>query len=271
MPLRTLCLRPDPLELVKVVHHMLRHPVTLPVRAASSSGYHLRPHSRVRGRPSPRPMLRSATSVLRRRPAPHAPRPTGPGSGFPMAMSYLQGRWLVYVLSWLHTRPVSLRPSGARSSHGYMPQMASVPRARMPSRCGNDAILQRERAYAGPFSPVGRPVRSGARRPVVEPGTVLSGRGPQVHRAVVILDGSRLPLLLGICHPEVVVEVAAERRRPGETPAHPLLVRLQFRQRSPRYHAERDVVMGEVNDGAVKAVRDRRAARAPGRVSQART
>jgi hypothetical protein len=31
---------------------------------------------------------------------------------------------------------------------------------------------------------------------------------------------------------EVVVEVAVERRRPREAPAHPLLVRLQLRERS---------------------------------------
>ncbi len=65
---------------------------------------------------------------------------------------------------------------------------------------------------------------------------------------------------------EVVVEVAAERRRPGEAPAHPPLVSLQFRERSPRHRAERDVVIGEVDDGAVEAVRDRRAGPAPCRV-----
>src|SRR5712691_6937780 len=96
----------------------------------------------------------------------------------------------------------------------------------------DDAILERERAHAGPFSPVRRPVRSTARRPFVEPGTVLSGRGPQVHRAEVVLDGSRLPLLLGVRHLEVVVKVAAGRRRPREAPAHPPLVRLQCIQRS---------------------------------------
>src|SRR5229473_3359054 len=131
----------------------------------------------------------------------------------------------------------------------------------------DDAILERERAHAGPFSPVGRPVRSNARRELGDKGTLLAAfRQPQVHRAEVVLDGSRLPLLLGVRHLEVVVEVAVERRRPGEAPAHPPLVRVQFRERSPRPRAERDVVIREVDDGAVEAVRDRRAGRTPCRV-----
>src|ERR1019366_8348597 len=42
------------------------------------------------------------------------------------------------------------------------------------------------------------PVRSDdARCELVEPGTVLTGWRPEVRRAEVVLDGSRLPLLLG--------------------------------------------------------------------------
>src|SRR5229473_3555222 len=131
----------------------------------------------------------------------------------------------------------------------------------------HDAILERERAHAGPFPPVRRPVRpDDARCELIEPGTVLTGWRPEVRPAEVVLDRSRLPLLLGDRRLEVVVEVAAGRRRPGEAPAHPPLVRLQFRQRSPRHRAERDVVIREVHDGAVEAVRDRRAGRTPCRV-----
>src|SRR5216684_4306568 len=128
----------------------------------------------------------------------------------------------------------------------------------------DDAVLERERAHAGPFSPVRRPVRSNARRDLGEPGILLAAlRRPKVHRAEVVLDGSRLPLLLGDRSLEVVVEVAVERRSPGEAPAHPPLVRLQFRERSPRHRAERDVVIREVDNGAVEAVRDRRAGWTP--------
>src|SRR6266568_1137126 len=147
--------------------------------------------------------------------------------------------------------------------------LVHAPQAVQPARVRrvgvvDDAILERERAHAGSFSPVGRPVRADdARCELVEPGTVLTGRRPEVRRLEVVLDCSRLPLLLGDRRLEVVVEVAAGRRRPGEAPAHPPLVGLQFRERSPRHPAERNVVVGEVDDGAVEAVRDRRAGRAP--------
>src|SRR2546425_10169440 len=128
--------------------------------------------------------------------------------------------------------------------------LVHAPEAVQPARVRRvgvvyDAILERERAHAGPFSPVRRPVRSDdARCELVEPGTVLTGWRPKVRPAEVVLDGSRLPLLLRMRRLEVVVEVAAGRRRPGEAPAHPPLVRLQFRDRSPRHRAQRDVVIG---------------------------
>src|SRR5258708_33287515 len=91
-------------------------------------------------------------------------------------------------------------------------------------------------------------------------------RQPQVDRTEVVLDGSRLPLLLGDRRLEVVVEVVVERRRPGEAPAHAPLVRLQFRERSSRHRAECDVVIREVDDGPVDPVRDGGAGRTPCRV-----
>src|SRR5205823_12551186 len=65
---------------------------------------------------------------------------------------------------------------------------------------------------------------------------------------------------------EVVVEVAVERRCPGAPPTHPLLVRLELRERRPRHDVERHVVIREVDDGAVEPVRDRGAGRAACRV-----
>src|SRR5258707_8080242 len=77
-----------------------------------------------------------------------------------------------------------------------------------------DAILERERAHAGPFSPVRRPVRSNARRDCGDEGILLGVlRHPKVHRAEVVLDCSRLPLLFADCGLEVVVEVALKRGR----------------------------------------------------------
>ncbi len=63
----------------------------------------------------------------------------------------------------------------------------------------DDAIFERERAHAGSFSPVRLPVRSNdARCELVQPGTVLAGWRPKGRPAEVVLDGSRLPLLLGV-------------------------------------------------------------------------
>src|SRR5439155_19550658 len=83
---------------------------------------------------------------------------------------------------------------------------------------------------------------------------------------VVVFDGPLALLLLGERDVEVEVEVPAERGRPGEAPAHPLLVCLQFRERSPRHRRKRDVVVGQVDDEAVEPVCDRRAGRTPRRV-----
>src|SRR5687767_6393292 len=65
---------------------------------------------------------------------------------------------------------------------------------------------------------------------------------------------------------EVVVEVAPERRRPGEGPTHPAVEGLQFRDRRTRHRREGDVMVGQVNHGAVEAVGNRRTGRTAGRV-----
>src|SRR5438046_5463106 len=65
---------------------------------------------------------------------------------------------------------------------------------------------------------------------------------------------------------EVVVESVAGRGRPGKRPPHPPLVRLQLRERRPRHRCQRDVVVRQVDDGAVETVRDRRAGRTSRRV-----
>jgi len=81
----------------------------------------------------------------------------------------------------------------------------------------------------------------------------------------VVFDALAL-LLLGEGGVEIEVEIAAERGRPGKRPAHPPLIRLQLRERRPRHRAKRDVMVREVDDGAVEPIRDRRAGRTPRRV-----
>src|SRR6266704_4435983 len=55
-----------------------------------------------------------------------------------------------------------------------------------------DAILERERAHAGPLLPVRRPVRSNSRRELGEHEALLGGA--KVDRPEVVFDGSRFPL-----------------------------------------------------------------------------
>ena len=80
---------------------------------------------------------------------------------------------------------------------------------------------------------------------------------------VIVFDGPLALLLLGDRNVEVVVEVAAERGRPGKRPPHPTLVRLKLRERGPRHRPEHHVMVGEVDGEAVEPVRDRRAGRTP--------
>ncbi len=148
--------------------------------------------------------------------------------------------------SWRrHHMPVSLRPSGARSSHEYMPQRPFD--ASPVSRVGveHDAILEGERAHTGPLFSEGHRIGAGAPGDLDEPGALL-GR-PEVRGAKVVLDCARLPFLLGVRCVKVVVEVARERGRPRKAPAHPQLVVLQLCQRGPRHRRERDVVIDQVH------------------------
>src|SRR5918996_2539306 len=165
---------------------------------------------------------------------------------------------------------------------GAVEPLVYAPEAVQSARIGrigvvDDAVLERERAHARPLARVRGHVGSGHGRERSVPvgcrarGYLGDGRlvaaQPQRRLApVVVFDASLALLLLGEPDAEVDVEVAAERGRPGEGPPHPPLVRLQLRKRRPRHRRKRDVVVGQVDDEAVEAVRDRRAGRTPRRV-----
>src|SRR5450432_1874778 len=112
--------------------------------------------------------------------------------------------------------------------------LVHAPEAVEPTRVGgigvvDDAVLEHERAHAGPLPPERRPVGADARRDrrADGPSARLRRRLLVLGREVVLPDARPL-LLLGDAHPEVVVEVASERRRPREAPAHAPLVRLHL-------------------------------------------
>ena len=152
-------------------------------------------------------------------------------------------------------RPVEKRPFRTWSRPISNPR----PRARSADRGASRLSCERPRGNApgGVGSAHGR---------VLGDGRLVTGHLQRRPGPVVVFITSLALLLLGELDVEVEVEVAAERRRPGERPPHAPLERLQLRERRPRYRRKRDVVIGQVDDGAVEPVRDRRAGRTPRRV-----
>ncbi len=138
-------------------------------------------------------------------------------------------------------------------------QSARIRRVGMVDGAG----LEDERAHARPLARVRRRVGTAHRR---EGDVPLAAALPRSLAPVVVLDASLALLLLGEPDAEVGVEVSVERGGPGERPAHSSLVRLHLGERRPRHRPEHHVVVGEVHDESVEAVRDRRAGRATSRV-----
>src|SRR5262245_30731300 len=141
------------------------------------------------------------------------------------------------------------------------------------------SILPNERAHARPFAGVGEHVGSRHRRvvgdrslaplgsPLPFPRLLPSERAGSVDcrlAAVVVFDASLTLLFLAEADGEVGVEVTAERRCPGEGPAHPFLVGLNLRERRPRDGPEYHVVVRQVDGERVESVRNRRAGGTPG-------
>jgi hypothetical protein len=153
--------------------------------------------------------------------------------------------------------------------------LVHAPEAVQSARVGgigvvDDAVLERERAHARPFARVRGHIGSGHGRDLGDwpLAATLRTLAPLPRRLapVVVFDAPLALLLLGEPDVKVEVEVAAERGRPGKRPAHPPLVRLQLRKRRARDRPEHHVMVGQVDDESVEAVRDSRAGRTPRRV-----
>src|SRR5262249_5372446 len=142
------------------------------------------------------------------------------------AMSGLTRAWKSVVVLVIAPEPVSAFVSTFRRTvEPLVHPPETVEAARIAGvRVVDDAVLERERAHAGPFAHEGRDVDAG-RACDLRLSTALGGRS-EVLRPEVVVDHTRALLLLGERHPQVVVEVAAERGCPRERPAHPLFVRL---------------------------------------------
>ena len=105
--------------------------------------------------------------------------------------------------------------------------------------------------------------------------TVLQCERAQGHQLVVFYDVESRPFggsevearaigaVLFVKRTEVAVEVASLRRDPGKPPAHAPLVGVQRLEWRARRRQKRHVVMFEVDDRAIEAVREEGAARTP--------
>src|ERR1051326_1014085 len=102
----------------------------------------------------------------------------------------------------------------------------------------DDAVLERECAHAWPVAMIRRHVGTARGREfafrgitaallTVAPPKDIAGR----RLDPVIVFGAFALLFFGDPNTEIEIEVAAERRGPRESPAHPLLVRPQLRKR----------------------------------------
>src|SRR5262249_61906514 len=97
-------------------------------------------------------------------------------------------------------------------------------------RVVDGAVLERECAHAGPLARVRALVGAGHGREARHI-VALGARLPRRLTLVVVFDAAFTLLLFGEPDVELAVELGAVRGRPGERPAHPLLVRLKRRER----------------------------------------
>ncbi len=166
--------------------------------------------------------------------------------------------------SWRrHQIPFSLR--------GAVEPRVHAPERVQPARVGrigvvDDTVREHEGAHARPLAHVGGRVDADTGRDLGDrsPGTDV--RRQRAGGPVVVFEAPLALLRLGQPDVPVEVEVALGRGRPRERPSHALPVRQKLRERRARHRPEHHVMVGQVNDGPVEAVRDRRARGAAGGV-----
>src|SRR5258708_4224300 len=150
---------------------------------------------------------------------------------------------------------------------GAVEPLVHAPKTVQSARIGgigvvDNAVIEHERAHARPLARVSGHVGPAGRSNL---GDGLRNR-LRVHREAaaseIVFYAPFALLLLGEGDVEVDVEVAVVRGGPGKRPAQSLLVGLQLRERRPRHRRKRDVMVRQVDGGAIEAVRDRRAGRA---------
>src|ERR1051325_6984806 len=122
----------------------------------------------------------------------------------------------------------------------------------------NDPVFERERAHARPLAHICRRVGSAHGR---EGSSSLARTFPWSFALIVVFDAALPLLFLGVPDAEIRIEIAAEGRRPRNSPAHSMLVRLKLRERRTRHRPEHHVMVGEMHPYAVEPVRNGRAGR----------
>src|SRR5581483_6052894 len=81
-------------------------------------------------------------------------------------------------------------------------------------------------------------------------------------RSIVVIEPSVLHLLLSKRHAIVIIKIAAIRRYPFESPAHPFFERIDFPERRPRNGKKSNVALCQMNRAAIKVICSHRAPRA---------
>src|SRR5690242_8626471 len=123
----------------------------------------------------------------------------------------------------------------------------------------DDPILADEGAHAGALAREGRSIGSGHRRMQRDGAFTVRCLPPWL--AYIIVFNAFALLLFGEGNVEIEIEITALRGSPGESPAEPLPIGLEFGEGRARYRPQHHVMVRQMRDNAVKAIGDRRAGR----------